>query len=166
MKQAELQAEQQKFQAETQLEMQRIQMQAQAKQAEQMAALQVQQANDERDAAREQARAEMDAQLKQLEADNKSQLEAQKLELERWKAQLQSNTQIYIEQVKAGQLDASEAVELAAPGGAPATDLRSAMVAHQATIAETLASLRLAIDAMRAPRQIVRDANGRAQGIV
>lgn len=149
LKQVELQADAQKFQAEQQLEMQRIQMEAQAKQAEQQAALQVQQANDERDAAREQARIQMEAQLKAVEAETKAQLEREKLEMERFKAELASQTQIYIAQLKAAP-PSPEVEEVEAPD----------------PMLQTLEALREAIVALRAPRSIVRGPDGRAQGIV
>lgn len=149
LEQMRQQADAQKFQAEQQLEMQRIQMEAQAKQAEQEAALRVQAANDERDAAREQARIEMEAQLKQVEAETKAQLEREKLEMERFKAELASQTQIYIAQLKAAPPQAAvEEVEAPDP------------------MLQTLESLREAIVALRAPRSIVRGPDGRAQGIV
>ena len=100
VKQAELQADIQRFQAQAQTEMQRIQMEAQAQQVSAQSALQVQAANDERDSAREQARVQLDAELKRMEAEHKAVMDRERLEFERWKAELESQTQIYIAQLR------------------------------------------------------------------
>ena len=100
VKQAELQADIQRFQARAQTEMQRIQMEAQAQQASAQSALQVQAANDERDSVREQARVQLDAELKRMEAEHKAAMDRERLEFERWKAELESQTQIYIAQLR------------------------------------------------------------------
>lgn len=172
LKQMELQAEAQKLQAQHQLdlqklqaeheiEVQRLQMEAQAKASDKQASLQVQQANDERDAAREQARAQMDAQLKQLEADNKAQLEAQKLELDRWKAQLDAETRLLVAQI-AHQAKAAPEVET------PAEQKAEGYVEEpspNAALAAAMEGFTAALTQMRAPRTIIRGPDGRAEGI-
>lgn len=109
--------------------------------------------------------AQSQAQLSLSESTMKNQMDREKMDLERWKAQLASNTQIYLEQVKQG-MEASDAVELAAPDTSPSQELRQQVLISNEMIAQTLEALRSSIDNLRAPRQIVRDANGRAQGIV
>lgn len=94
---AEMQADVQKFQAETQMTRETEQIKADAKLQEIRANLELQAANDARDAEREMHKAEMDAQLEQ-----------QRIEFERWKAQLASETQIYIEQMKMGSAQATQ----------------------------------------------------------
>lgn len=94
---AEMQADIQKFQAETQMTRETEQIKADAKLQEIRANLELQAANDARDAEREQQKAMMDAQL-----------EAQKIEFEKWKAELQAQTQIYIEQLKLGAAQATQ----------------------------------------------------------
>jgi hypothetical protein len=94
---AEMQADVQKFQAETQMTRETEQIKADAKLQEIRANLELQAANDARDAEREQQKAMMDAQL-----------EAQKIEFEKWKAELQAQTQIYIEQLKLGAAQATQ----------------------------------------------------------
>lgn len=94
---AEMQADVQKFQAETQMTRETEQIKADAKLQEIRANLELQAANDARDAEREQQKAMMDAQL-----------EAQKIEFEKWKAQLAAETQIYIEQLKLGAAQATQ----------------------------------------------------------
>ena len=172
LEQMRQQADAQKFQAEQQIEMQRIQMEAQAKQAEQEAALRVQAANDERDAAREQARIQMEAQLKQVEAETKAQIELQRLELERWKAQLEAKTRVVVAQIGA-RASGSEAEGLAdelEPGDivqmSPNAALASAMQDVSSTLGAAVQSLTDAVAQMKAPRTIIRGPDGRAQGIV
>ena len=95
--QAQTQQDQQKFQAEAQMQMQVEQLKADLKLKELQGNLELQAANDQRDAQRAQEKAMMDAQL-----------EAQRMEFEKWKAQLASETQIYIEQMKAGAAQATQ----------------------------------------------------------
>lgn len=95
--QAQTMQDQQKFQAEAQMQMQVEQMKAELKLKEIRGNLELQAANDARDAERERQKAIMDAQL-----------EAQRMEFEKWKAQLAAETQIYIEQMKAGMAQATQ----------------------------------------------------------
>ena len=94
--QAQTQADIQKFQAESQMQMQVEQMKANMKLKEIRGNLELQAANDARDAERERQKAITDAQL-----------EAQRMEFEKWKAQIEAETQIYIEQMKAGMAQAT-----------------------------------------------------------
>ncbi len=94
--QAEMTADIQKFQAETQMTRETEQIKADAKLQEIRANLELQAANDARDCEREQYKAQIDAHL-----------EAQRLEFEKWKARLAAETQIYIEQMKAGMAQAT-----------------------------------------------------------
>ena len=91
-----MQADIQKFQAETQMTRETEQIKADAKLQEIRANLELQAANDQRDSEREQYKAQIDAHL-----------EAQRLEFEKWKARLAAETQIYIEQMKAGMAQAT-----------------------------------------------------------
>lgn len=95
--QAQTVQEQQKFQAEAQMQMQVEQLKADLKLKEIQGNLELQAANDMRDAQREAGKAQMDAQLA-----------AQQMEFEKWKAELQAQTQIYIEQMKAGMAQATQ----------------------------------------------------------
>ena len=92
-----MQADIQKFQAETQMTRETEQIKADAKLQEIRANLELQAANDQRDSQRERDKAMMDAQL-----------EAQRLEFDKWKAQLAAEMQIYIEQMKAGMAQATQ----------------------------------------------------------
>ncbi len=95
--QAETQSDIQKFQAETQMTREVEQIKAEAKLREIQGNLELQAANDARDSEREQQKALMDMQLEQ-----------QRIEFERWKAELQAQTQIYIEQLKLGAAQATQ----------------------------------------------------------
>ena len=135
--QVEMQSEIQKFQAETQMNMQLEQMKANAKLQEVQANLELQRSNDMRDSEREQLKAQLDAQL-----------EAQKIEFEKWKAELSAQTQIYIEQLKLGCQQTPE------QGG----DINNALAA-------SIDGFRQALETMNRPKQIIRGPDGRAQGI-
>ena len=135
--QAQTQSEMQRFQAETQMQMQVEQLKAQTKIKEVQASLELQRSNDERDAAREMAKAQYDAQLSQ-----------QQLEFERWKAELQAQTQIYLEQLKAGQAQPIDT------GG----DINNALAA-------AIEGIRATMETMNRPKQIIRGPDGRAAGI-
>ena len=135
--QVEMQSEIQKFQAETQMNMQLEQMKANAKLQEVQANLELQRSNDMRDSEREQLKAQLDAQL-----------EAQKIEFEKWKAELSAQTQIYIEQLKLGSQQTPE------QGG----DINNALAA-------SIDGFRQALETMNRPKQIIRGPDGRAQGI-
>jgi hypothetical protein len=136
--QVEMQSEIQKFQAETQMNMQLEQMKANAKLQEVQANLELQRSNDMRDSEREQLKAQLDAQL-----------EAQKIEFEKWKAELSAQTQIYIEQLKLGSQQTPE------QGG----DINNALAA-------SIDGFRQALETMNRPKQIIRNPQtGRAEGI-
>lgn len=162
LKQMELQADAQKFQAQTQLEMQKIQMESEAKRAEQQAALQVQAANDQRDAEREQMRAQLDAAVKQQESQAKQAMETARLEFERWKAELDARVKLRIAQIgqeKSGDDVMNEVNDSFAMTAVNPLDKLAEMQG------QTAQSLSMLAEALARPKQIVRDANGRAQGI-
>jgi hypothetical protein len=134
--QAETQSEIQKFQAETQMTREIEQIKADAKLREIQGNLELQAANDRRDSEREMMKAQMDAQL-----------EAQKLEFERWRAELVSQTQIYIAEMKVRGMTPADA------------DMQ------KEEMLQALANLQTMMQQVAAPKMIVRDANGRAIGI-
>jgi hypothetical protein len=135
--QATLQAEIQKFQAETQMTRETEQIKADAKLREIQGNLELQAANDQRDSEREMQKAQMDAQLEQ-----------QRLEFERWKAELQAQTQIYLAQISGGNAQPIDT------GG----DINSAL-------ATAIEGMRVTMETMNRPKTIIRGADGRAAGI-
>ena len=134
--QAQTQQEQMKFQAEMSAQMQLEQLKAQAKLQEVRANLELQASNDQRDSEREMQKAQWDAQLEQ-----------ERLAFDKWKAELESQTQIYLKQMESGAKPLDT-------GG----DLNN-------TLATALDGFRVVVEQMGRPKTIVRDATGRAQGI-
>jgi hypothetical protein len=92
IKQMELQADQQKFQAEQILLKTREELQAAAKLQEVQASLELQAANDRRDSEREAMKATYEAQI-----------EAQRLELDRYKTDMDNATKVLISQMHSAQ---------------------------------------------------------------
>jgi len=89
--QAQAQADQQRLQMEQQLEQQRMQQQAQVD------------ANRQRLEAEQQSqKISQEMQLEQFRAQMEHDREMSRMELDRWKAQLQSDTQVFIERLKIG----------------------------------------------------------------
>jgi hypothetical protein len=136
--QAETQSDIQKFQAETQMTREVEQIKAEAKLREIQGNLELQAANDARDSEREQQKALMDMQLEQ-----------QRIEFERWKAELQAQTQIYLEQLKLGNAQPIDT------GG----DINNAL-------ATAIEGIRATMETMNRPKTIVRGPDGRAEGIM
>ena len=137
--QADAQSNIQKFQAETQMAREIEQIKSDAKLREIQGNLELQSANDQRDSAREQNKVVMD-----------SHLEQQRLEFEKWKAELSAQTQIYIEQLKLGSTQTPQA---------ETPDLNNAL-------AVSIDGFRMALDNMNKPKTIIRGQDGRAEGIV
>ncbi|NQW93542.1 MAG: hypothetical protein HQ446_05850 [Polaromonas sp.] len=135
--QAEMQADIQKFQAETQMTRETEQIKADAKLREIQGNLELQAANDQRDSEREVHKAQMDAQLEQ-----------QRIEFERWKAELTAQTQIYLEQLKIGNAQPIDT------GG----DINN-------SLAVAIEGIRATMDSMNRPKTIIRGPDGRAAGI-
>lgn len=134
--QAQTQQDQQKFQAESQMQMQVEQMKAELKLKEIQASLELQAANDARDSEREQQKAIMDAQLAQ-----------QQIEFDKWKAEFDAQTKIYIEEMKVRGMPPSDAMQ------------------EQSNMTQVLQGLQAVIAQMSAPKVIVRGADGRAIGV-
>ena len=137
--QAAAQSDIQKFQAETQMTREIEQVKADAKLREIQGNLELQAANDQRDSEREQNKAMMD-----------SQLEQQRIEFEKWKAELTAQTQIYIEQLKLGSTQTPQA---------------ETPVLNNA-LAASIDGFRMALDSMSKPKTIIRGPDGRAEGIM
>jgi hypothetical protein len=77
------------------------------------------------------------------------QLEQQRIEFERWKAELQAQTQIYLEQLKLGNAQPIDT------GG----DINNAL-------ATAIEGIRATMETMNRPKTIVRGPDGRAEGIM
>jgi len=94
--QAQLQADMQKFQIEQQNRMQELQAEQQAKLAEIDAQFKLQASNDQRDAQRAQIQAQYDAEIQRQRMESEAQAAQIKAEIEKYKADLASQTQLAI----------------------------------------------------------------------
>ena len=138
IEQMKLQADAQKFQAQMQADVQKTQAQMQAKLQEIQANLELQAANDQRDAERELSKAQYNAQIKQQEMD-----------FDRWKAEFDAQTKVYIEQMKIN--------------GTP--ELVNQIQGLNEIVGQFQQQFQALADHMNAPKRIVRGADGRAVGV-
>lgn len=150
--QAQQQGDIQKFQAETQMTREVEQIKADAKLQEIRANLELQAANDQRDSERENMKAQVEAAL-----------ESQRLEFEKWKAELDARVKLRIAQI--GK-EASGDELMAEVDDAEALEKPNPMDQLAQMHGQTLQMIASLTETMARPKQIVRDANGRAQGVV
>ncbi len=137
--QHEAQLAQMKAQGEAQLKQMEMQLHAKMKEMEQQGALALQQSNDQRQSA----------------------LDQQKFELEQMKSRADQELQIQIANIRA-----ASAVEVARIGAG--TDDGTALLKAQADAAgygPIVDALKNIMETVSAPKEIVRDANGRATGV-
>lgn len=162
LEQMKQQGEAQKFQAETQqkqlqsqaqLQFQREveQIKAEAQLQATRATLELQAANDARDAEREVMKAQLDQQL-----------EAQRLEFEKWKAELDARVKLRIASI--GTEGTGDEL-MAAVSDAGVMQEASPIDKLAAMHAETMQMMAALTQTLAKPKQIIRDANGRAQGV-
>ena len=149
--QAESQNDIQKFQAETQMAREIEQIKAEAKLQETRAQLELQASNDQRDAEREMMKAQYTAQMEQ-----------QKIELEKWKAELDARVKLRVanigKEASGDELMSEVDDELMMGKQNPMEQLA---VMHS----QTLQMIGQLAQNMNAPKVIVRDANGKAIGV-
>lgn len=134
-------ADAQKFQAQAQIDAQDKANTHAAKMAEIQGNLELQAANDRRDSDREMHK-----------ADVSSQLEAQRIAFDKWKAELDSQTKIYIAQLSAGSQVPVE------------TNGNPDSVSNALALA--IDGFRAVVDKIGAPKTIIRGPDGRAAGIM
>ena len=134
IKQMELQADQQKFQAEQILLKTREELQAAAKLQEVQASLELQAANDQRDSERE-----------SLKAAYEAQMEAQRLDLDRYKTDMDNATKVLIAQMHSAPEDKPQQTD--------------------ALLAQNIEAVRMLAEQLARPKTIIRGPDGRAQGI-
>jgi hypothetical protein len=144
------QGDQQKLQMSSQIEQQRLQMEDQSKQRELAAQQAVQQSNDQRDALRTQ----QEFALKREELLMQSQLKREEMQAniqaEIQKANISATAMVEAARLKAAQPDVS---------GVEKAEAKDAGYGDISTLIKTL------IDVHSAPKQIIRDQNGRAVGV-
>ena len=149
--QAESQNDIQKFQAETQMAREIEQIKAEAKLQETRAQLELQASNDQRDAEREMMKAQYTAQMEQ-----------QRIELEKWKAELDARVKLRVanigKEASGDELMSEVDDELMMGKQNPMEQLA---VMHS----QTLQMIGQLAQNMNAPKVIVRDQNGKAIGV-
>jgi hypothetical protein len=156
-------ADQQKFQAQAGLDQQKVQMEAAAKQHDQQNALALQASNDQRDAQAQQMQHErelqkmamqdaLDREKMNREFEFKYWEAGQKQQTEQSRMQHEANTQTKIAQASGVDVNSEDKVTKAL---GPVLDAMHGHIAHVAEMTK----------AMHAPKQIVRDKNGRAIGV-
>ena len=145
------QIEQQKMQATNQIEQAKIQMKMQADERVQQVQAQQNQMQQQMEAERAQAQAQMDSQLKLQEMEYNLRLESMKheqtQETELRKAALQAAAQIEVARMSNPTVDAATAGQ--------ETDMMARLLEGQSALIAQLGR----------PKQIIRDANGRAMGV-
>jgi hypothetical protein len=132
------QQHQREVQADMQLEQHKQQMQAQEN------ALQ-----NQLEAQREQQRQQLEAQVNAHKAMLDAAAREQEIVFEKWKAELDAQTQIYVEQLKLGSKETPD----------DTGDMNNAL-------AVAIDGFKQSLENMNRPRQIVRGPDGKAQGIV
>lgn len=148
-----------KAQAQAQLQDKQLQADVQKHQAEQQTRAQELQLEAQRDAMKaqhqaqiDQQKAELDMRERQHEAELKQSLHAQQLQFDQWKAQLDAETKVLVAKI---------AAEAKAADGQGAEVDSAVSIALQG-LQEAIGSLAIAHSA---PKQIIRDQNGKAVGV-
>jgi len=168
--QAVQQAEQGRMQAQAQTEQMKMQAQAQLEQGKAQLEMQMQQAKAQADIQLEQMKEQFAQQL----ANNELQVKAREMqgreEYDRWKAELDAATKIMVAQIgaKAGLDQAAMSAQMAAAEEIESTlgDGMSEAINRLADMhGETLGQITGVMQAISAPKRIVRGADGRASGV-
>jgi hypothetical protein len=170
-----------KMQAEQQAEQMRMQAQAQGEQMKMQAEMQLAQANAQVEMQMQQAKTQADMQLEQMKeqfqqamANQELQIKAREMqgreEYDRWKAELDAATRIMVAQIgaKAGLDQAALSAQLAASEEIDATlgDGMSEAINRLADMhGQTLGQITGVMQAISAPKRIVRGPDGRAAGV-
>ena len=171
------QIEQMKVQAEQQATQAKIQGDMQLAQAKAQADVQVAAAKAQTDAQLEQHRITMqqqsdamnrehDAQLKRMQAELDASKLAQQIEFDRWKAQLDAETKILVAQIGVeGSLRQSAMNAAIQPEKAPEGEPVQEQPDVAGALQTALVGFQQAIQTLRQPRTVLRDADGRIAGV-
>jgi hypothetical protein len=151
-----LQLEQAKQQGQMQLAQVKAQSDVMIEREKAQAQMQVDITRQQAEAEQKQMQIQQEAMLEQFKAQLEAQQERARLDLEQWKTQLDNQTKIQIEHIKRGEMIAPDAL--------------GSMLENQSAVNSQLAQsiaemLQAAVAQIRAPKRIIRDANGRAAGI-
>lgn len=176
------QADLMRFQAEAQMSQQIEAMKVESQREKARLELEVQAANDARDSERAQMEAQMRAQIEQLKIDQQRQIAEMNTAMEKYKADLASQTQILLKQMDLGADPAAQEAkeadrfEQAQKEGAflqalqsiqeanaiSVQNLSNQITATQSQMAQMLSQLQAE---MNSPREIVRGPDGKAVGV-
>ena len=168
--QAEQQAEQMRMQAQAQTEQMKMQAQAQLEQAKAQLEMQMQQAKAQADMQLEQMKEQFAQQLANNELQVKAREMQGKEEYDRWKAELDAATKVLVAQIgaKAGLDQAALSAQMAASEEVDNTlgDGMSEAINRLADMhGQTLGQITGVMQAISAPKRIIRGPDGRAAGV-
>lgn len=147
-----LQSEQQKFQAQAQLDIQKTQAQMEFEREKLTMQSQIREHELALEAQKQQQQAQLDMQERQHQAQLNHELELQRMAFDEWKAKLDAETKILVAQISASSKE-TEGESSEGEG-------------TQSALAAALQGFTAALGEMQRPKQIIRDATGRAQGIM
>ena len=168
--QADQQAEQMRMQAQAQTEQMKMQADAQLTQVKAQLDMQMQQAKVQAEMQLQQMKAEFEAAKQNNEMQIKAREMAGKEEYERWKAELDAATKVLVAQIgaKAGLDQAALSAQMAASEELDATlgDGMSEAINRLADMhGQTLGQITGVMQAISAPKRIIRGPDGRAAGV-
>ena len=164
------QADAQRFQAESQMTQQIESMKLQLDKQKAEMQLQVQAANDARDSEREQLKAQYNAQIEQMKLENDRQIAEMQAGVDKYRADLQSQTQVLLKQMELG-IDPNVQASTDAVASSLADSNQTLVAAIQAIQAQneasaqrmdalvksTAAAMNTLVATASKPRQVVRD---------
>jgi hypothetical protein len=168
--QAQGQTEQMKMQAQSQSDQMRMQAEAQMAQAQAQLDMQMQQAKTQAEMQLAQMKAEFETVKQQNEMQIKAREMAGREEYDRWKAELDAATKVLVAQIgaKAGLDQAAMSAQMAASEEIDATlgDGMSEAINRLADMhGQTLGQISGVMQAISAPKRIIRGPDGRAAGV-
>jgi hypothetical protein len=164
------QSEQMKLQAQTQADQMKMQADAQMAQAKAQLDMQMQQAKTQAEMQLAQMKAEFETVKQQNEMQIKAREMAGREEYERWKAELDAATKVLVAQIgaKAGLDQAAMSAQMAASEEIDATlgdGMTEAIGRLTDMHSQTLGQLTGVMQAISAPKRIIRGPDGRAAGV-
>ena len=168
--QAQGQTEQMKMQAQSQSDQMRMQAEAQMAQAQAQLDMQMQQAKTQAEMQLAQMKAEFETVKQQNEMQIKAREMAGREEYDRWKAELDAATKVLVAQIgaKAGLDQAAMSAQMAASEEIDSTlgDGMSEAINRLADMhGQTLGQISGVMQAISAPKRIIRGPDGRAAGV-
>ena len=175
IEQARLQHDQQVAQMTAQQEQSRVQMEAQMRQQEQQTQAAIEQHRNQLESERETQKQAQTAQIEQMKAQNTAQIETMRMEFEQQKSELEAATKVLIAQIGAKTaLDQSSLAAEQAAGAKVNEELQGMQQTQQQADAlrplvdmhnEAMGAIKGVMQQMARPKKIIRDAEGRVEGV-